>query len=444
MPAVPFSASTWQKVSDIPGIPLNGTYSGIVTGPLSAVYDKDSRVVQVFNKQAHHFQGFANTAQVSVDDGLSWVTVFNEAADVGLNKVVFAGWSLPNPIGVGRLHFQARWDWTKSFFVANGTILPCGIDLYVSENGTGWSLLRRLHSWPQVNDDAVPGSGGAALWNNFPTITQPILLPGTGPGGVDAYWMASAFNFDAGPSPGRQNFRTATLWRSTNGIDWQDVLDLTPSFGTGALFGYWIRSTTGRLFLRNGVGISFTDGAANLLTATWSPSNLGALPPIGNIVQFFGGTLATHRQGTLTGPGFGAVSCDDGASFTSAGVTGLTIPQNRDGFLSKLGPNEGLVVTSGFNDPTTETVSYYTANGGETWQYGGVWLASTVGESPCMLAIRSGGTPIVVTRDGRCYVSTDRARGVVGTRTVCPLANAGLATARILNLCGHAITVNPC
>lgn len=432
--AQPFAAETWIRRASIPNIPLNGTYSGIVQGPGNACYDKLSRVVQSFSRVAHHFQGFASTAQISFDDGKTWGASFSEGLN---NTVVFTGWSLPHRAGVdGRIHFQVRYNWTKAFLLADGTLQPGSIDLYVTAGGVTFTKLQTLHSWPGINQ--IGGNGGAALFNSFPSCTTPILLEGSGPDGEDAYWMATSYSFDAGGAGNRTTFKAARLWRSLDGgVTWEDVMDLEPTFG---VFGFsdFFQSSSGRLFLNTSATVRWTDDVDDLLGATWTVANgLGATQR-GAMVQMYGGTLLTHSQGSLIAGGQAIISCDDGVNFAGTGV--FVVPVNQTGYLAKLGPTEGLLVAPGFNDPSTETSAYYTADGGETFLVSEPWLSSSIGESPVMIAIRSNGTPLVVTRSGGVFVSGDKALGIAGTRTICPLANAGLAAARPLVLCGHPLT----
>lgn len=441
MPA-PFAAETWLKRSDIPNIPLNGVYSGIVQGPLNATYDSESRVVQVFSKQAHHFRGYSSSAQSSTDDGASWVTTYDpgDLTDINnpaQNTVVAAGWALPHPSGEGgRIHYQYRWTWQHAFLLADGSIPPGGIDLYASENGVAFQFLQRLHSWQALNQ--IGGNGGSAIWSAFPSVAPPILLPGTGPDGEDAYWMATSYNFNAGGLSNRTTFNSTTLWRSIDGgLAWDEVRDLEPVFGTTS-FVEFVQSTSGRLLL-NASSAFLTDDVDDLINATFTLVNgLPGANSRGRVVQMYGGTYLTHQQGGLVSGGNAFVSCDNGENFQNTTV--LVTPTSGAGFLRKLGPTEALIVTSGFNDPSTETVALYSSDSGETWATSEPWNASVVGERPVYMSIRAGGTPIVVTSSGGCYISSDTARGVAGTRTICPLANAGLASARRLILCGGVIT----
>jgi hypothetical protein len=154
-------------------------------------------------------------------------------------------------------------------------------------------------------------------------------------------------------------------------------------------------------------------------------------------MEMYGGTFYTFSQGTLTGPGSGWISCDDCENFF--GVNEI-IPANEAGYGVKLGPTEILIVAPDFDNPTTATSAYYSSNGGENFVKNDPWLVSGVGERPVLLALRSNGTPIVVARGGGVFLSGDTARGVAGERTVCPLANAGLAAARPLILCGGVLS----
>lgn len=438
MPA-PFAAETWVQRTSVPNLPLNGVYSGAVQGPVHAVYDPESRVIQTFSAQAHHFNGFVNTAQISLNDGASWAPTFNADQDINLNKFAVTGWAIPNPSGEGRIHFQVRVNWQKASLVFDGSLFPGGVELWASAGDTSFFKLQDLHSWPAINQ--IGGNGGAALFLHQPAATPPILLEGSGPDGEDAYWFVTSYSFTAGGAGNRTAFETATLWRSIDGgITWEVARDMSGVTGIHQ-YAELALSHSGRLLLVGaGAGpIFFTDDADDLENAVWTQSQFNGVPGVrGRLVPMYGGTWLTHSQGTLTGPGLAWISCDDGENFNATGVS--VIPQNRSGFLRKLGPTEGLIVAPGFNDPTTETSAEYTSDGGETWQSSEPWLVSSVGELPVMLGVRSDGTPIVVTRTGGCYVSSDKARGVAGTRTICPLANAGLAQARRLVLCGGVIT----
>lgn len=440
----PFGASTWSVRGLVSNLQLNGVYSGIVGAPVSGCYDPVSGVMQAFGQQAHHFTGFTNMVAASLDHGSNWVVTFNEAHDPGFNVAVLGGWTLPHPSLEGkRLHYQVRQFWQHAFLVFDGTIPPGSITLYASENGTTWVPLQDLHTWPALNQ--IGGNGGAATFNNFPSFTKPILLEGTGPDGEDAYWMATSFSFNAGGAGNRTTIKASTLWRSVDGgLTWENVRDLEPVLGIQGFFE-WHKSTTGRIVLVSGGAgsINFTDDGDDLINASWSQANFTGAPGIrGELVPMYGGAWLTYSQGTLTGPGSSWISCDDCANFSSGGVE--VIPQNRGGYLAKLGLSEALIITSGFSDPLTQTVAEYSDDGGETWRFSEPWIVSVTGEIPSMLALRTGARPIVMTRGGRIFVSSDNARGVAQTRTICPLANAGLVAARPLNLCGHSITVNPC
>lgn len=433
----PFGAESWVQRTSVPNIPLNGAYSGLVQGPIHAVYDRASHTIQSFSKVAHHFQGFASTAQISFNDGASWATSFDEGLG---NKVVFQGWSLEGPEGFGRVHFQVRWDLTKAFLIADGTLQAGGIGLFVSEGGASFYKLQDFHTWPHTNQ--IGGNGGAVQINTFPSATSPIMVPASGPAGEDAFWLVTSYSFDAGGASNRTTFKAVTLWRSLNGgIEWEAVRDMEPVTGMHAYQQLVLSPQSGRLFLVAGAGgsIQYTDDVDDLENAVWTPSVFsGAAGVRGTLEPMYGGTFLTFSQGTLTGAGGSWVSCDDGENFQSTGVN--VVPQNQTGFMTKLGPTEALLVAPGFANPTTETASYYTADGGESFIVSEPWLVSTTGESPVMVAVRDNGTPIVVTRNGGVYVSSDKAQGVANLRVICPLANAGLARARRLPLCGGVIT----
>lgn len=438
MPLQPFNETTWKLRSTLNLMPLNGVYSGIVSSLGGGYYDRASGVVQVFANNAHHFNGLTNTAQASADHGKTWTPTFNEGSLL-FNKVAIAGFSLPHPKGVGRIHFQMRYDWEKAFLIADGTIQAGGMDLYVSENGTQYNFLQRMHSWPHTNQ--IGGNGGAAVFNTFPSFAAPILLEGTGPEGEDAYWMITGYSFDAGGAGNRTTFKAAMLWRSVDGIEWEEMRDLEPSIGIESFGQIFLSAKTGRLFISTTNGLVFTDGASNLVTASFTPSNVPGSGGLGRILPMFGGTLLTIRSGTLISGGQAHVSCDDGATWNTLATV---VPVNQTGYVAKLGASEALVVAPGFSDPSTQTVAEYSADGGETWLTSAPWLVSTSGESPCMLELLAGSHPIVVTRSGRCFTSSDAPLGVAQARTICPLANAGLLPAIAPRLCGAPVAVNQC
>lgn len=446
MAEVPFGASTWSVRGTVGSLLLNGVYSGPVDGPVHGTYDAISGVMQAYGRSAHHFNGFANMAAASLDHGSTWTTYFNAGHDADLNVQALAGWSLPHPLWPNtpnrRLHFQMRYAWKKATLVFDGTIQEAGgMDLFVSENGVAWNLLQSLHPHPAFNE--IGGSGGAASFNFVPSITPPLLIEGSGPEGEDAYWMISNVSFDAGGAGNRTTFESSRLWRSVDGgLTWDNVREMIPVIGLRNLISLQ-RSTTGRLLLATSVGGVWTDDVDDLANATWTDSIYNGAVGGGNIVPMYGGTFLTHSQGTLTGPGVNGISCDDGANFFSGLVN--VIPQNRGGFLAKIGASEALIVTSGFDNPTTETISLYSNDGGETWLLSEPWISSSVGEQPCMLELRTGARPIVLTRTtGTVYVTSDSPRGTFTTRTICPLANAGLAAARPLEICGSPIAINEC
>ena len=438
----PFDESTWSLRSSLPNLDLNGVYSGIVTGLISGYYDPPSGFMLGFGKDAHHFQGFANMVAGSVNHGATWETIFNEDHDAGLNDRVVGAFSLPHPsFPSGRLHFQIRFHWTKAFLIADGSLPVAGsFGLYMSEGGFAFSRIQTFHSWGALNQ--IGGNGGAALFNAQPTVTRPVLLPGTGPSGEDAYWLVTAFSFDAGGAGNRTTIKACALWRSIDGgFTWENVRNMEPVFGTPLLNRLQL-STSGRLLLSHSQGAFWTDDADDLINAVWTASIFNGAITGGNIVPMHGGTWLTHSQGTLTGPGNTGISCDDGENFGPGGTS--VIPQNQAGFLNKIGPSEALIVAPGFSDPITETVAEYSADGGETFLISEPWLSSGIGESPCMLELQSDGRPITLTRAARCFVSSGRSTGATQTRTICPLANSGIAAAGPLPNCGHPLHVDSC
>jgi hypothetical protein len=381
----------------------------------------------------------------SVDHGITWAVNFNDAHDPGLNEFLVNGWSLDHPFrpSPARMHYMVRCAWTKAFLVADGSIQPGGISLWGSENGVAYTKLQDLHTWPGINQ--IGGNGGASTWNVNPNCIPPIFIAGSGPNGEDAYWMVSSYSMEAGGAGNRTTLSAATLWRSLDGLAWDNVRDMSGVTGVG-VYASFVQSTLGnRMFLVSGGAgsIFYTDTPDDLINASFATSLFNGVPGVrGSLVPMYGGTWLTFSQGTLTGPGGAWVSCDNGENFSGTGVS--VVPQNQTGFMQKIGPSEALIVSPGFSDPTTETTSAYSDDGGETFLFSEPWITSTTGETPCMLELRTGARPIVMTRGGRIFVSSDFARGTFQTRTICPLANAGLAAARKLILCGAPIAINEC
>lgn len=433
---VPFQAASWAKRSDIPSQTLNGGISGIVGGVFGASFHPSSKVLQAFGPIAHSFTSYFGCALASVDEGKAWVDTYRGDLEPTAQQqmCVVGGFSLDLPSG-RTYHYQVRVQLTHSFFVADGSLAVGGIHLYASDNGTSYFFVRSLYTWPNVIADPV-NTGGNAVVQTFPSFTPAILFPGSGPGGVDAYWMAVGYRLDVGGNNNRQTFQSFDLWRSLDGFDWQIVRDLSTVGFNNVSFTNWLKSPTGRIFLGHSVGLLYTD-AGTPDTASWAGSN-GLIGPLGPyVIPMYGGTFLTNRHGSLISAGFAQVSCNDGANFQAA--SGPTIPANHDGICGKIGPTEAIIVTAGLSDPTTQTVCYYSSDGGETWQGGEVWIASNIGEAPNALFIKSDGRPLVITQRS-CFVSADTARGIATGRVICPLANAGLAAARPLLVCGAPLT----
>lgn len=445
MPAIPFQAATWRKLSDIPSPTLFGALSGAVQGVYAADYSPTSNVLQTAGPVAHSFTAYFGAAQGSADGGRTWSDTYRGDSAVYPEYIVQM-FNLVSPTTGRTIYFQVRASVQHSFFAADGSLLPGGIALYGSESGLSFSKVQDLYSWPHVIADPV-NTGGNNVVTTGASFAKPILIPGSGPDGEDAFWSASSFQLDVGGNNNRQSLKAQDIWRSFDGIAWEKVRSLigVPPFNAtipNPSYTTFIKSFSGKIFLAYSQGLARA-ATLDILTTSWAGANNLTLNPSGYFVPMYGGTWLTNANGTLIGGGFAQVSCDDGANFQTVAGGSLIIPVNRSAMVGKIGPSEAICITSGFNSPTTETVCYYSADGGETFQGGEVWTSSTIGESPVALFIRSDGHPLVITQQ-RAFFSTDQARGVAVQRTTCPLANAGLATARKLNLCGHSITVNPC
>lgn len=433
--ATPFAAATWSLRSAL-GLPLlNGGLSGLVSGARGSSFHAGSKVAQVLSVAAHSFTTFFNAARISFDEGQTWADSYRgDAPNGAVQEVVFGVFSLDTPTGV--VHYQARWNLRHSFFLADGSLLPGGVDLYASSEllGTAFSKLQTFYTWPHVIADPTL-TGGSAGFNTSPTITTPLLIPGSGPNGEDAFWMIVAYSIHAGGSNNPVTFAENFLWRSVDGLVWERVRDHN---GVLSATPNQLLSLANERTYVSGGGRFFTDDV-DLLTATWQPAAGTGLDFPGNVESMFGGTLVSVRQGTLISGGFGVVSCDNGANWIFSGI-GLTIPADKSGFVIKLGPSEVLVIVS---DAVVNNRAFYSADGGETYVDCGIWNVSSIGDQPVGAFLMSSGSPIVFTF-GNCFVSSGKARGVFQTRTQCPLANAGIAAAGALPDCGNPILTIEC
>jgi hypothetical protein len=430
---IPFQAASWAKRSDIPSPTLFGEISGTVQGVYGAGFHAGRKIVQTMGPVAHSFTTLFGAAQASVDEGKTWVDTYRGdlIPDVKQREWVISQFSLDLPNG-GIYHYQVRAQLSHSFFVADGSLDVGGVRLYISDNGTSYSMAQQLYAWPNIIADPA-NTGGNAVLSASPSFTVPILIQGS-------FYALASYQIDCGGTNNRRTFKAVDLWRSDDGIHWTIVRDLTAVFPfstTSPSFSSMFLSTTGRvLSLFNGLAAYTATGTPDLVTTSWGLSvgypNLG-----GNISPMYGGTMLSHQNGSLISGGSAFVSCDDGQSFTAA--SGPNIPVGRTAYNLKVGPTEAIIVVPGFVDPTTQTVCYYSSDGGETWQGGDVWIASTIGEKPVAAFLKSDGKPMVISTQ-RCFVSGDSARGIATFRVICPLANAKLAAARPLALCGLPLT----
>jgi hypothetical protein len=440
---IPFQSATWKKRSTIP-VPINGGFYLTGNSVYQSSFEKASKVVQVACSLAHTNTRFYGSAMASINEGASWFSTYQGDGGPGTEFVV-STFSLVTPNGT--YYYQVRAQFEHGFFVFDGRLERGGITLYASDfqdeedGGSGGSFfpIQTLYTWPTIPADPV-NTGGQALFNTMPSASDAIMIPGSGPAGEDAYWLAVSFSIDAGGSNNRQTINRADLWRSLDGLAWENVRDLTavapfssqapvPTFGAG-----FFVSTTGRIFLGN----AYTNTHdADLVTTPWTLIG-GLIPFMGRIIPMYGGTLSSYRNGSNVSEGFAMVSCDDGGNFFNPNNT-PAIPVNAAALNLKLGPTEVIIICPGFSSPTTETVCWYSSDGGETWAGGEVWLASTIGERPNGMFLKSDGRPLVITTNS-AFASSDTATGIATARIECPLANAGLARAKRLELCGGVIT----
>lgn len=440
----PFSAATWQKVSDSPCPLLAGANFSLVAGIGTSGYHARSRTLQIASRFATSFVKSFNTAFISFDGGHSWTMTYDgrfisqggtQITQEEEQSYVTRVFTVDAP-RLGPIHYQVRVNFKFDFLIANGTLYAGDISLWAAGPGPSstFQRLQTLHSWPHI---PAPNGGGQAFFTTAPSITPPVLIPGSGPGGRDAFWMMTNFILEHGAAGNRQQIVADALWRSTNGVDWENV----GAAAGGSSYGTLFQSPSGRVFASMGGAIRYTDDAPDMIGATWQDSIINGTAHFGsNVDPMYGGTLVSSSHGGIISGGFVVLSCDDGTNFFAG--EGL-IPVNSSGIVLKLGPAECILITPGFDDPSTETKCWYSADGGETWADGGVWLASGVGEAPVGGFMRADGHPLIVTQNA-IYFSSDKARGVAGTRTICPLANAGLAAARPLVICGHPLTNNLC
>ncbi len=440
---LPFGPTTWFKRSDIPARTISGAISGPVTGTFSPSFHPKSKFLAVQGATAHSFTTFYNTFLISLDEGATWSEVYAGDAETEDNtEVVFKNFSLDftDAFDIEHVyHYQLRYHFTHSFFLADGSLKPGWIDMYMGEEVEGvflgYNKIQRLYSWSAIVADPA-NTGGQAAFNTGISAGRPTFIPGSGPLGEDAYWMCLGFSYHAGGTNNAVTTSVSDLWRSFDGVVWENVRDMVPIFGSGG--GQLTLTPNGvRTIFQVGALLKYTD-EPNLVTATW----LTGSPPLNaqSIIAMYGGTLVTWVNGSLIGGGIVYVSCDNGASFTAAGVTGYNIPVNRGALIAKIGSTEALLITADFG---TNLRAYYTTNGGETWVDQGIWNTSSTGGVAEGIFLTKDGAPLCVTRDQHVFLSSGRALGTFSARTVCPLANSGLAKAEFLN-CGHPIHVESC
>lgn len=433
--ATPFAPSTWSLRSSL-GLPVLVGVTGAVAAAGGSSFHAGSKVAQVLSIPAQSFTTFFGAARISFDEGQTWADSYRgDEPNGAVQEVVFGVFSLDTPMGV--VHYQARWNLRYSFLVADGSLLPGSVDLYASSEllGPAFSKLQTLYTWPHVIADPV-NTGGQAGFNTFPAITPPLLIPGSGPNGEDAFWMIVAYSIHAGGSNNPVTLAENFLWRSVDGLVWERVRDHD---GVTTAQPIQLLSLANERTYASAVGGRFFTDDVNLLTATWQMATGSGLDFPGNVESMFGGTLVSVRQGSLISGGFGVVSCDNGADWLFSG-TGLIIPTNQGGFVVKLGPSEVLVIVS---DAVVNNRAFYSADGGETYVDCGIWNVSSIGDRAIGAFLMPNGSPIVFTR-GNCFVSSGKARGVFQTRTQCPLANAGIAAAGALPDCGNPILTIEC
>jgi hypothetical protein len=401
-----------------------------------AGYHAPSRTLQVFAELSTSSIGEYNTASISWNDGADWADAYrgDHMSSDDEREVVFKAFSIQTAAGL--YHYQLRARVLHGFFVFDGTLKAGDIRMYVTGPGSpAFSFLEELYEWPQTNADPVnTGSNDIFSWR--PSATTPIRIEGSAPDGGHAWWMVVSMGLRFGGTNNPSVLEFQDMWRSIDGFQWEKVSDLDTS---PDLKNYreMFESTTGRILLAGNLQAAYTDDGPSLEGSTWtlSAGQLGQF-----LVPMFGGTWVGARSGSLIADGFVSISCDDGAVFNNIGVESPVIPSPGSvGILLKLGPTEVLLITNGFTNPTTETVSYYSSDGGETWVSSGVWNESVIGDNLRDAFIRHSGTPLVVTRNA-IFTNDERARGVAGVRTICPLANAGLAAARPLILCGGVLS----
>ncbi len=387
----------------------------------ASVFHADPVTGWIFLGGAQHAGSGAMTGfmQLSKDLGGSWLSAQNGWPDGG----IVSAFSIPGPYT--SFLYRFRLIGSRSFLLNDGSLGAGYVELEgssaVDENGgLTWWPLQRFYEWPQIN---VPGIAPGQASMSFSAAHA--FIPGSGPNGADADWLATRVFVTANPGP--VVWDESALWRSdTFGYSWTKVrtIPISPVLG-------FYRAPWGRLFIPSGGNMFYSDD----LGASWA----GIAPPLilHTPTAHPGGAMSAARDGTLTGGGTLGVSCDRGASWQITQIIGQSNFRVR---AVKVSPHE-LLAFSTMGDGNLRV--WWSDNGGESAINTAALPLSGGYAVPIGVAVVQGHV-FIVSEAGICAYSTDVARGSWTPRTTCPEATAKTATARGLRLCGASPVASTC
>jgi hypothetical protein len=408
-----FQPSSWAQRAT-----LTGLYGGPGGGMMSPFLDE-----KIFIPSATTFTGgnpnwFIANSGLSQDKGATWSLV--DAAVPGEEAITGFHSAQMND---GRVvYIRCRVRFGRSFFATNNEVPAGYVKLDYSFDGFTWSEGSTLGSWPHLPFTANNGQAQITHGVTF------FFGPGSGPAGADADWCLTLTTVTSGQGTSLNIFK---WFRSDDfGLTWSFHHDEATlgAFPQTAI----VRGRTGRILTANGAAIWYSDNNG----LTWTGAG-GAIPaPRTNFMPQAGDTWIVLHPGTGTGGGSAGVSCDNGANWT--GITFGLGTLNVNWAAVRLGPSEALGTISGGVGVGQQI--WYTNNGGETWTSPGSDIRMNANQAGnVFMGLCNDGAPIVVGVDGKTFMSGDRATGFIGTRTICPLAFAGLKKAGIPDNCGHPL-----
>lgn len=410
-----FQPSTWVQQTN-----TNLAGGSVRNGYLSKFLDERIFVTSSIQFTGGNPNWAVNDFCLSSNRMSSW-TRFD--ANSSHEQVIYSFHAMERPDGSVR-YARLRYQFGRSFFVANDEIPAGFIAVDTSEHGGDWTERQQLYTWQHF-----PSTGGAGQANH--TIDALFaFMPGSGPGGADADWLLVRGLVQSGQGVKLNVFQ---WWRSDNfGDSWVFVRDATsgPFTSFPSAFAVGGVNNGSRLLAYSGTGLAYSTNFG--VTWTGTGGLLTGVPQY--IIEQAGFTWAFLLPGTLTGAGNVGVSCDNGV--TAVGTQAGMGTTNANWGAVRLSPCEILgTITGGVG---VGQIIFYSDNGGETYvsQGADVRMNPFQAGNPFVGLFRDG-APFVIGVDAKTFISSGRATGSPSQRTSCPLAFAGLKKAGIPPNCGH-------